>query len=486
MHIVRYCLLGCLLLSTSVGHAQWAKLANVPLSADAGFAFSIGQKVYYGGGFAVTKGFWEYDPVANKWTSKANIPVAKLYRCFGVSFSIGSKGYVAFGQSDSSNGGQPSVTADLWEYDPAQNTWTQKADCPGGARDGAMAFVINGKAYIGGGVDSAYAYLGDFYSYDPAKDEWTSLNDLPSGPIGFPMTFAVGGKGYMVAGGQGAEQTKAWSYDPTNDTWSAIAAFPGTAREAGVGFSIDTLGYAGLGEANYTKSFSDLYSYDPTMNTWTKVTPSFPYTLGVGWPVAAVAGNIAYLGTGADQNFSFKNYWYRYSPVPLPAVTLSQPADNAIISDTAIDFAWQPVAGATSYHFEIGQTSDFSGQLFELHETTPSAHVPTLLPGTFYWRVAATASTNDGPWSEVRSFSEFEASVANQFDHDPPIAYPNPVRSKLFVSTVGNLILYDMLGRELTSAKNATSIDVWNLQPGSYHYSLITSTGVTAGHFVKQ
>jgi hypothetical protein len=300
------------------------------------------------------------------------------------------------------------------------------------------------------------------------------------------MTFAIGGKGYMIAGGQGAEQTKTWSYNPTSDTWSAIAAFPGTAREAGIGFSIDTLGYAGLGEASYSTTYSDLYSYDPAKNTWTKVTPSFPYTLGVGWPVAAVAGTTAYVGTGADQNFSFKNYWYGFSPIPLPTVKLSQPDDGAAISDTAIDFAWQAVSGATTYHFEIGQTNDFSGQLFELNPTMPSAHVPTLLPGTFYWRVAATNTNGDGPWSEVRSFSEFEASVANQAGNHLLTVYPNPAQSTLFVSTLGNIIVYDMLGREITSAKNATSINVSNLQSGSYHYTLTVKGSISTGSFVKQ
>ena len=40
---------------------------------------------------------------------------------------------------------------DFWEYDPAANTWTQKADFGGTARDGAVGFSIGSKGYIGTG-----------------------------------------------------------------------------------------------------------------------------------------------------------------------------------------------------------------------------------------------------------------------------------------------------------------------------------------------
>ncbi|HWF45161.1 MAG TPA: hypothetical protein VG537_11010, partial [Candidatus Kapabacteria bacterium] len=230
--------------------AQWMKEANVPgQGRDAASEFSIGSKAYFGGGYIISNVFYEYNPLTNTWTKKANLPIGKVYRAFGLSFSIGSKGYVAMGQSDTSNGGQPSVTNDVWQYDPTTDQWTRKADFPGAARDGAMVFVVNGKAYVGAGVDAAYNYLGDFYEYDPMLDTWTEKADLPSGPIGFPMAFSIDSLGYMVCGGNPTEQTQAYSYNPSTDMWSSISSFPGIAREAGVGFSIDSLGYVGLGEA---------------------------------------------------------------------------------------------------------------------------------------------------------------------------------------------------------------------------------------------
>ena len=68
-----------------------------------------------------------------------------------VGFSIGSKGYIGTGLLI--------VTfhfKDFWEYDPATNTWTQKADFGGTARTNAVGFSIGSKGYIGTGNDGSH------------------------------------------------------------------------------------------------------------------------------------------------------------------------------------------------------------------------------------------------------------------------------------------------------------------------------------------
>ena len=47
---------------------------------------------------------------------------------------------------------------DFWEYDPIANTWTQKADFGGTARAVAVGFSIGSKGYIGTGFDCSYNY----------------------------------------------------------------------------------------------------------------------------------------------------------------------------------------------------------------------------------------------------------------------------------------------------------------------------------------
>ena len=57
---------------------------------------------------------------------------AEWHGSIAVAFSIGSKAYIGTGQDDSS------YYKDFWEYDPATDTWTQKADFGGDRRDAPL------------------------------------------------------------------------------------------------------------------------------------------------------------------------------------------------------------------------------------------------------------------------------------------------------------------------------------------------------------
>lgn len=71
-------------------------------------------------------------------------------------FSIGGKGFIGLG-IDGTN------RKDFWEYDPVLNTWTQKADFGGTARIRAAGLSIGEKGYMGTGNDGTYKV--DFWEY---------------------------------------------------------------------------------------------------------------------------------------------------------------------------------------------------------------------------------------------------------------------------------------------------------------------------------
>ena len=59
-------------------------------------------------------------------------------------------------KATSGRDGMVQFRKDFWEYDPAANTWTQKADFGGTARYYAVGFSIGSKGYIGTGWDGSY------------------------------------------------------------------------------------------------------------------------------------------------------------------------------------------------------------------------------------------------------------------------------------------------------------------------------------------
>lgn len=83
---------------------------------------------------------------------------------------------------------------------------------------GGSAFVIGETAYVGTGLDTTNALVNDFWQYNPANDTWTELPALPAAGRYTAVGFAIAGRGY-IGTGQLALQTGAflndfWEYTP--------------------------------------------------------------------------------------------------------------------------------------------------------------------------------------------------------------------------------------------------------------------------------
>ena len=247
---------------------------NEPTGRNAAIAFSIGNNGYIGTGNdgQYRNDFWEYDPVADSWTQKADF--GGQAREFAVGFSIGSKGYIGLGDgSTTSNNGN---FGDFWEYDTATNNWTQKSDFAGGARTFATAFTIGGKGYVGTGAGASW--YNDFWEYDPIADSWTQKAAFGGAPRGCAVGFNIGGKGYIGTGNNGNSPIQAfmqdfWEYDPVADTWTQKTNFGGGLRTQATGIGIGSKGYVGLGFYYAgSVSYNDFWEYDPVSDSWVNKT----------------------------------------------------------------------------------------------------------------------------------------------------------------------------------------------------------------------
>jgi hypothetical protein len=84
--------------------------------------------------------------------------------------------------------------------------------------------------------------------------------------------------------------------------------------------------------------------------------------------------------------------------------SLSSPANGSSTCDTTPTFSWSSVSGATSYRIQVSTSSAFS--TLEINQTTSStSYTPgsPLPAGTHYWRVRASNTCGDGPWSSAWS-----------------------------------------------------------------------------------
>ena len=300
-----------LALETNVFSQVWTQEASMSIGRVSSIGCATNGKGYVGMG-TITGGlnssdFWEYDTLANVWTSKADFPADG--RNAAVAYAIKGKIYSFFGYDNSGN-----CRNDVWEYDPASDSWIQKNVFPGGGRYNAKGFVINDSLlFIGtGSYNDGDNYLYDFWMYNPSKDTWLQKADFPGGNRTAAASFSINGIGYFGTGLQNSSTptNDFWKYNPATDTWTQLPAFPGTSRAACASFVINNEGYIGSGLDN-SHFYNDFFKYTPSDSSWTPIvnSPSYNYAGGVGFSM----GNKGYSGMGWDTEDFFYDF-YQYDP----------------------------------------------------------------------------------------------------------------------------------------------------------------------------
>jgi len=245
---------------------SWKQVASLPDDSRryAASTFTIGDKGYVCFGIKSGTPFltdiWEYDPLNDTWTKKADFPGTPRYGA--AAFSIGGKGYVVCGNTGTASG---PYTSEVWEFDPIANTWTKKNDFPGSSRYGftQAAVVMGGKAYLGGAGGND-VYTNDFYEYDALTDTWTKKADIPFGGAGYASAFKSCNRYILGVGNQGPSKLldTFWEYNPTTNTWSQTSDLAGGKRDLAVSLSINGKGYCGTGRVDATNSYDDWWEFN--------------------------------------------------------------------------------------------------------------------------------------------------------------------------------------------------------------------------------
>ena len=267
---------------------KWRRKADFPgKGRSIAIGFTIGSKGYLLGGAdpgMTLNDFWSYDMESDTWTS---LPGPGFYLEDGVAVVINGKAYVGVGVDRAIIQGG---TTAWWQFDPSTGTWMKKKDFPGVARSGAIGFEVDGKAYVGLGWErkQSNTYLYDWYSYDPLADGWVKKADNTS-TLNYTM-YMTGGfvSGNIIYVGLGAfGQKNWWTYSPADNSWVKQTDFPGSVTFAPKGFLLNGKGYIAGGG-------SECWSFDTNNKTWTQV--AFPTDLNAG--VVFTFNNKAYYVTG--------------------------------------------------------------------------------------------------------------------------------------------------------------------------------------------
>lgn len=277
-----------------------SRAAPFPEASEELYGIGAGGKLYVFGGLApgwTPKGLvYEYDPAKDSWTKKKNMPQASHH--IGV-VELNGKIYVIGGFVKPASGPTAWEPIDnVWEYDPATDTWKALAPLPK-KRGAAAAIVHGGKVYAVGGAGlhpgskevslhpaRPHRALGANEVYDPATNTWKTLQDMPTarnhGAIG-----VVNNRLYYIGGRVGnAFITRASNtdivevYDPAADQWGPLLAPMITPRSAVAWGTHNNRIYVAGGEqrtSGFQRTFRAVEAYDPAANRWTALPPmEFP------------------------------------------------------------------------------------------------------------------------------------------------------------------------------------------------------------------
>lgn len=209
------------------------------------------------------------------WTKMAPLPTARSEM---KAATVSGKIYLIGGGVNEIKDGQEvqNYTAGFTtEYDPATNSWRERARAPEGLTHQALA-VLNGKIYVAGGFAASQHTQSSagFYSYEPATDRWQTLPPL-SGKRGGGVLASVGGLIHSI-GGRVVENQMVPAhevYDPAKNAWRTAAPMQ-TVRDHAAVFVIDGKIHLIGGRTGESDANIGTYDiYDPETDKWTSAPP---------------------------------------------------------------------------------------------------------------------------------------------------------------------------------------------------------------------
>lgn len=225
--------------------------------------------------------FYEYNPLTDTWQSK-DYKFNGGARCGASAFAIGKFGYVGLGHKTRENTSAACNDFYIWYVDDNDFFNQSPVTFSGSNRSGAASFVVNGAAYVCGGLDEDGDALKDCYRFVPGNNaddygQWQQVADLPV-ERGFAASFVVGDFGFVGTGENSSGLlSDFYKYNPINDTWlkcndykngkyqtdpSAVKSTISPAVTHALGFSTGDRGFVGGGNS-VSGAMSYFWCYRP-------------------------------------------------------------------------------------------------------------------------------------------------------------------------------------------------------------------------------
>ncbi|HEY2923793.1 MAG TPA: PKD domain-containing protein [Candidatus Eisenbacteria bacterium] len=233
--------------------------ARVPRSEMAG-GQAFGKHYAIGGRTAPNADVEEFDPVAQTWTTRAPMSLAR--GGLGAA-SWGDKIYAVGGRGGSTYGSGAIYSLNE-VYDPAVNRWTTLAPMPLAVSDNYATIAYAGKVYVFGGTNGLNN-RSEVQIYNIATNSWTFGAPMPT-PRGAAMAGVIGDKIAVFGGFNGANLGVTELYDPGTNSWTTGPEMPFAVSEMAQGVTYDSRGIYSIGSGIFGASGSIVLALRPLIS----------------------------------------------------------------------------------------------------------------------------------------------------------------------------------------------------------------------------
>jgi N-acetylneuraminic acid mutarotase len=230
---------------------------------------------------------WKYDLDAQGWTQLASVD-GPVGRDSHTAIYDGSGHMIVFGGWDI----EGNMLNDVWEYDITGETWTELAINPATSPDGRIGHSAiydgSGHMIVFGGVNYYLSLsYNDVWKFDIANETWTQRASADPVPLERCFHSAIyDGNGNMIIFG-GLDFYDVWQYNIGTETWTQLASDGSTSDRWAHSAIYDGNGnmviFGGYGD--------DVWNYNLQNEAWTQLVSVDP-------PAARDSHSAIYDGSG--------------------------------------------------------------------------------------------------------------------------------------------------------------------------------------------
>jgi hypothetical protein len=379
--------------------------------------------------------------------------------------------------------------------------WSQIHSLYGGilANDGAFAFSLNNRPYVGGGSQS-----DSLYAFDSSSNSWESKGVIPA-DMGhaFSMFFTINDTAYVVGGDSAGYSMKAvWMYEPVANAWTRKGDFPSGERNAGFAFSLNGYGYVGGGFGN-ASIYSDIWKYDPANDQWSLLPNDLPIT-GIAFPSCFTIGSKAYVLTGGTMPSGVnevKSMW-EFDPVTTQWTSRADFPGAGRQAALAFSNNLYGYLGGGQSNYTTNYTDmwryDAAGNSWMQVENLPllgTAWATAIAVGNSAY-VGLGAKFVGSGLVGVDSFFKYKMSTTTAIEtvansDNEWFLYPNPATEQLYLSgdidPKAEITILDMAGRAIRQPKgDYRALYIGDLAQGTYSVKITSKETSSYRRFTKQ